>query len=235
MIPNYISCVLTAGFPSDRMSQLAGTALPVVERRKGPPLVSRKIEICAMDSRFETTRLLDRMCEGDSAASEALIPLLYRELRAIAAHCLKSERHGHTLQPTALVHEAFLKLVDQKNANYRSRGHFMAIAAMVMRRILVSHAEKRAAAKRGGGAARVPLDDDLGAKEETRIDLVALDEAMNKLAQFDARKAKVVEQRFFAGIEMSQIAENLGVSLSTVKRDWEYARTWLMREIEPGG
>ena len=185
-----------------------------------------------MAEKSDITQLLDRLRDGDSAASEAIIPLLYEELRAIAARCLKSERRGHTLQPTALVHEVFLKLVNQKDADYRSRGHFMAIAAMVMRRILVSHAEKRAAAKRGGGAARVPFDDEMGAHLEKNIDLVALDEAMNKLAQRDPRKAKVVEQRFFAGIEMSQIAENLGVSLSTVKRDWEYARTWLMREIE---
>lgn len=187
-----------------------------------------------MVEKTDITLLLDRLWNGDSAASEAIIPLLYVELRAIAARCLKSERPGHTLQPTALVHEAFLKLVDQKDADYRSRGHFMAIAAMVMRRILVSHAEKRAAAKRGGGAARIPLDDELGAGGERSIDLIALDEAMNKLAQLDPRKAKVVEQRFFAGIEMSHIAENLGVSLATVKRDWEYARTWLMREIECG-
>ncbi len=185
-----------------------------------------------MEEHTDVTQLLDRMRDGDASASEAIIPLLYTELRAIAAHCLKSERRGHTLQPTALVHEAFLKLVDQKKAGFRSRGHFMAIAAMVMRRILVSHAGKRAAAKRGGGAARVPLDDELGAGGERNIDLVALDEALNKLAERDARKAKVVEQRFFAGMEMNHIAENLGVSLSTVKRDWEYARTWLMREIE---
>ncbi len=185
-----------------------------------------------MAEKSDITRLLDRMRDGDAAASEAIVPLLYEELRAIAARCLKSERRGHTLQPTALVHEAYLKLVDQKDADYRSRGHFMAIAAMVMRRILVSHAEKRAAAKRGGGAARVPLENDLGAGGERDIDLVALDEAMNKLAQRDPRKAKVVEQRFFAGIEMSLIAENLGVSLSTAKRDWEFARTWLMREIQ---
>jgi RNA polymerase sigma factor (TIGR02999 family) len=183
----------------------------------------------------DITLLLDRLRDGDSAASEAIIPLLYGELRAVAARCLKSERRGHTLQPTALVHEAFLKLVDQQNANFQSRGHFMAIAAMVMRRILVSHAEKRAAAKRGGGAARVPLDEELGSSGERNIDLIAMDEALNKLADRDPRKAKVVEQRFFAGIEMSQIAENLGVSLSTVKRDWEYARTWLMREIDCGG
>jgi len=185
-----------------------------------------------MTTSSEVTQLLEKMRSGESGASDALIPLLYKELRAIAARCLKSERHGHTLQPTALVHEAFLKLVDQRNADYRSRGHFMAIAAMVMRRILVSHAEKRNAAKRGGGAQRIPLDDDLGAAEGRNIDLVALDEALTKLAQRDERKAKVVEQRFFAGIEMSQIAENLGVSLATVKRDWEFARTWLMREID---
>jgi RNA polymerase sigma-70 factor (ECF subfamily) len=185
-----------------------------------------------MVEKTDITLLLDRLRNGDSAASEAIIPLLYVELRAVAARCLKSERSGHTLQPTALVHEAFLKLVDQKDADYRSRGHFMAIAAMVMRRILVSHAEKRAAAKRGGKAARIPLDDEVGAGGERSIDLIALDEAMDKLARLDPRKAKVVEQRFFAGSEMSHIAENLGVSLSTVKRDWEYARTWLMREIE---
>ena len=188
-----------------------------------------------MTDKTDITLLLDRLRDGDSSASEAIIPLLYEELRAIAARCLKSERRGHTLQPTALVNEAFLKLVNQKDADYRSRAHFMAIAAMVMRRILVSHAEKRGAAKRGGGAARVPFKDEIGARVERDIDLVALDEAMNKLALQDARKAKVVEQRFFAGIEMSQIAENLGVSLSTVKRDWEYARTWLMREIDRGG
>jgi len=187
-----------------------------------------------MADRVDITRLLDRLRDGDSTASEAIIPLLYGELRAIAARCLRSERRGHTLQPTALVHEAFLKLVNQKNADYRSRGHFMAIAAMVMRRILVSHAEKRAAAKRGGGAARIPLNDELCAVGDRPIDLIALEEALNKLVQLDPRKVKVVEQRFFAGIEMSHIAENLGVSLSTVKRDWEYARTWLLREIECG-
>jgi len=187
-----------------------------------------------MVARSETTRLLDRMREGDSAASEALIPLLYRELRAIAAKCLKSERHGHTLQPTALVHEAYLKLVGQRDADYRNRGHFMAIAAMVMRRILVNHAQARAAAKRGGGARRIPLDEGLIAESGRNLDLLALDEAMDRLAKRDARKAKVVEQRFFAGIGMSQIAENLGVSLATVKRDWEYARTWLTREMQAG-
>ena len=187
-----------------------------------------------MATRSEVTLLLERLRDGDSAASEALIPLLYTELRGIAARCLQSERAGHTLQPTALVHEAYMRLVDQRAANYHNRGHFMAVAAMVMRRILVRHAVRRSAAKRGGGAARVPLQDDVGASEGRSLDLVALDEALDKLAGHDPRKAKVVEQRFFGGIEMSQIAENLGVSISTVKRDWEYARTWLMREVQKG-
>ncbi len=187
-----------------------------------------------MPEKPDITLLLDRMRQGDNTASEAIVPLLYDELRTIAARCLRTERRDHTLQPTALVHEAYVKLVAQKDADYRSRAHFMAIAAMVMRRILVTHAEKRAAAKRGGGARRVPLDAraESDPTAEQGIDLIALDEAMNRLARRDPRKAKVVEQRFFAGIEMSQIAENLGVSLATVKRDWEFARTWLMREIE---
>ncbi len=187
-----------------------------------------------MATSSDVTLLLERLRNGDSAASEALIPLLYTELRGIAARYLQSERAGHTLQPTALVHEAYMKLVDQRSADFRNRGHFMAVAAMVMRRILVRHAVKRSAAKRGGGAGRIPLQDDVGASQGPSLDLVALDEALDKLAGQDPRKAKVVEQRFFAGIEMSHIAENLGVSLSTVKRDWEYARMWLMREIQKG-
>ena len=151
----------------------------------------------------------------------------------MAARRMAAERPGHTLQPTALVNEAFFRLVDQKAANFQSRGHFMAVAAMVMRRILVNHAEAHNAAKRGGGAARVPLADDLAATADRDLDLVELNEVLDKLAKRDPRKAKVVEQRFFAGMEMSQIAENLGVSLATVKRDWEFARTWLAREMSP--
>ena len=182
----------------------------------------------------DATRLLARMQAGDPGAADALVPLLHAELRAIAAKLLRAERAGHTLQPTALVNEAYLRLVDQSAANYRSRGHFLAVAAMVMRRILVNHAERRAAAKRGGGAQRFPLGDNLAAADAPHIDLIALDDALNRLAERDPRKAQVVEQKFFGGIEMSQIAENLGVSLATVKRDWEYARTWLMREMQAG-
>jgi RNA polymerase sigma factor (TIGR02999 family) len=192
------------------------------------------LENPAMATSSEVTRLLERMGAGERGAGDALIPLIYGELRALAAGFLKAERRGHTLQPTALVHEAYMKLVDQRKSDYRSRAHFMAIAAMVMRRILVNHAQARAAAKRGGGAGRIPLADDLAVADARDIDLLALDEAMNRLAQRDPRKAQVVEQRFFAGIEMSQIAENLGVSLATVKRDWEYARTWLTREMQAG-
>ena len=160
--------------------------------------------------------------------------MIYKELRALAAGVLKSERTGHTLQPTALVHEAYLKLVDQRKADYSSRGHFMAVAAMVMRRILVNHAKARSAAKRGGGAEKLPLSDDMAALAGRSLDLVALDEAMHRLAERDARKAPVVEQRFFAGIKSSQIAENLCVSFATVKRDWEDARTRLTRELQGG-
>ena len=187
-----------------------------------------------MATSSEVTRLLQRMGAGEPGAGDALIPLIYGELRALAAGVLKAERPGHTLQPTALVHEAYLKLVDQRKADYSSRGHFMAVAAMVMRRILVNHAKARSAAKRGGGAEKLPLSDDMAAVAGRSLDLVALDEAMNRLAERDARKAQVVEQRFFAGIKMSQIAENLCVSLATVKRDWEYARTWLTRELQAG-
>lgn len=180
----------------------------------------------------DATRLIARMQAGEPDAADSLMSLIYKELRAIAAGQLRNERPGHTLQPTALVHEAFLRLVNQREADFQSRGHFLAVAATAMRRILVNHAQARAAAKRGGGAARIPLADDLAVDAGRDVDLVALDEALSTLAERDERKARVVEQRFFAGLEMSQIAENLGVSLATVKRDWEYARTWLAREIE---
>jgi RNA polymerase sigma factor (TIGR02999 family) len=182
----------------------------------------------------DVTRLLQRLGDGDPDAGDALMQAIYAELRTLAAGYLRRERAGHTLQPTALVNEAYLRLVDQRNADYQSRGHFLAVAAMVMRRILVNHAQAKAAAKRGGGAARVPLADDVAVSPGTDLDVLALDEALKSLARLDERKARVVEQRFFAGMEMSQIAENLGVSLATVKRDWEFARTWLAREMQAG-
>ena len=180
------------------------------------------------------TRLLAQMQAGDPGAVDELMSLLYEELRALAARHMAAERPGHTLQPTALVNEAFFRLVNQKEANFQSRGHFMAVAAMVMRRILVNHAQARAAAKRGGGAKRVALTDDFAGDASRQVDLIELNDALNRLAERDPRKVQVVEQRFFAGIGLSQIAENLGVSLATVKRDWEYARTWLAREMAPG-
>ncbi len=184
-----------------------------------------------MATTSEVTQLLERLGAGERGAAEALMPLLYGELRAIAARHLQSERAGHTLQPTALVHEAYLRLVGQQDADYRSRRHFMAIAAMVMRRILINHAQARAAAKRGGGAGRVPLDSGLMAESGRQVDLLALDAALDRLAERHPRKVEVVEQRFFAGLELRDVAENLGVSLATVKRDWEFARTWLAREM----
>jgi RNA polymerase sigma factor (TIGR02999 family) len=185
-----------------------------------------------MDDPADVTGLLERLTAGEADAQHALMPVVYGELRAIAARLLRAERAGHTLQPTALVHEAYLKLVDQRRADYRSRRHFMAVAAMAMRRILVNHAKARAAAKRGGNALRVSLSADQAPAGQRGANLIALDEALDRLNQRDARKAAVVEQRFFAGLELGQIAENLGVSLATVKRDWEYARTWLAREVQ---
>jgi len=184
-----------------------------------------------MDETADVTGLLERLTAGEAGAQHALMPLVYGELRTIAARLLRAERTGHTLQPTALVHEAYLRLVDQRRADYRSRRHFLAIAAMAMRRILVNHAKARAAAKRGGKARRVPLTIQTPAGQRGP-DVIALDEALDRLERRHARKAAVVEQRFFAGLDLSQIAENLGVSLATVKRDWEYARTWLAREVQ---
>jgi len=149
----------------------------------------------------DVTRLLVRLQDGEPGAGDALMPLIYGELRCLAASFPKAERPGHTLQPTALVHEACPKLVDQRTADYRSRAHFMAVAAMVMRRILVNHAQARAAAKRGGGAGRVPLADGLAAADAREIDMVALDEALDRLAERDSRKARVA-------VDVENLVEN---------------------------
>ncbi|MHC5110079.1 MAG: sigma-70 family RNA polymerase sigma factor [Planctomycetota bacterium] len=179
----------------------------------------------------DVTLLLKRMSDGDSEAVDELMPLIYGEMRKLAAHFLYAERPDHTLQPTALVHEAFIRMVDQTDADFRSRGHFMSIAGLVMRRILVNHAKAKQAKKRGGGAARITLDKNAIGTEESDVDLVALDEALVRLGRQDERKVRVVEQRFFIGLELKEIADNIGVSLATIKRDWEFARAWLTREL----
>lgn len=185
-------------------------------------------------SRHEVTMLLHRLGEEDGAPVNRLFELVYRELRALAQSHLSRERPDHTLQATALVHEAYLRLVDQHRASYQGRAQFFALAATMMRRILVNHARDRGRQKRGGGAARVALSDDAGVALPRDLDLEALDEALERLAALDERKARIVEMRYFAGMSVEETAEVLGVSPATVKREWTLARGWLHREIAAG-
>jgi RNA polymerase sigma-70 factor (ECF subfamily) len=163
-----------------------------------------------------------------------MLPLVYDELRRLAARYMNRERVGNTLQTTALVNEAYLRLVDIKRVTWQNRAHFFALAAMQMRRILVDRARARRYQKRGGGAKRLPLDDVLEMAQERAHDLVALDDALKGLACLDERKSRVVEMRFFGGLSVVETAEVLGVSPDTVKRDWRIARLWLLRELGGG-
>lgn len=180
------------------------------------------------------TLLLERARAGSADALGELLPAVYDELRSMAARQLGRERREHTLQATALVHEAWLKLVDQRAQDWQNRAHFLAIAATAMRRVLVHHAEAVKAAKRGGGRGRVTLTDRPGEVSEDPLDVLALDEALEALAQEDPRKAKVVELRFFAGLENREVALALGVTERTVERDWRMARAWLRRALAAG-
>lgn len=180
----------------------------------------------------EVSRLLASLNAGDARAADALVPLVYKELRRLAGHYLKHERPGHTLQPTALVHEAFLKLVDQDTA-WQNRTHFFAMAANLMRRILVDYARSHDARKRGGAAEKVSLDDAFVFAKERPAEVIALDEAMRELAEIDPRRAQVVELRFFGGLSNEEIAEVLGVHSNTVLRDWNLARAWLKTQLQP--
>jgi RNA polymerase sigma factor (TIGR02999 family) len=179
----------------------------------------------------EVTRLIGEYRRGDRAALEKLVPLVYGELRKIAARALRAEREGHTLQPTALVHEAYLRMAEQKDVQWQNRAHFLGCAAQLMRHVLVDSARARRAGKRGGGVARVTLDDAMGVADARALDLVALDDALSALASLDARQARVVELRYFGGLSIEETAEVLGVSPATVSNDWAIARTWLRREL----
>ena len=185
----------------------------------------------ALHSASKTTEFLRELSAGDSSAADRLMPLVYTELREIAQGCLRRERPGHTLQPTALVHEVFLKLVDQTGVDYRGRTHFLAVSAQAMRRILVDHARARARDKRGGGRPRIELDESLTVSARRDEDLLALDEALEKLAQLDPRQAKIVELRFFGGLTVEDVAEALGVSKRTIESEWTMVRAWLRREL----
>jgi RNA polymerase sigma factor (TIGR02999 family) len=183
-------------------------------------------------SSAEITGLLVRWSQGDDHALDSLTPMVYHDLRRLAAHLLRSERSGHTLQPTALVNEAYVKLSGQSRIQWQNRTHFFAVAARVMRQILVDYARGHQRAKRGGGAALLPLDEALVFAPERSADLLVLDQAVDKLAVVDPRKAKVVELRFFGGLNNDEIAEALQISSNTVMRDWNMAKAFLRREIE---
>ena len=181
------------------------------------------------------TQLLVRWREGDPHALDELMPLVYKELRRLAAHYMRGERPGHTLQTSALVNEAYLRLAGHEEIQWQDRAHFFAVAAQAMRRILVDHARRRDNLKRGGGALRVALDDDAVIVSAGRVaEVVALDEALARLAEVAPRKSQLVELRFFGGLSIEETAEVLGVSPGTVMRDWTFAKAWLRREIAGG-
>ena len=182
-------------------------------------------------SPHEVTQLLIDWSHGNKEALDKLMPLIYDELRRLAHHCMGRERPDHTLQTTALVNEAYLRLIDQKNVNWQNRAHFFGIAARLMRQILIDHARSHQYAKRGGGARKVPLEEAAVVSPEQAADLVALDEALLKLDVIDQRKCRVVELRYFGGLTVEEIAEVIKVSPVTVMRDWSMAKAWLRREI----
>lgn len=177
------------------------------------------------------TELLVAWGNGDQASLEKLTPLVYSELHRLARHYMGRERPGHTLQTSALVNEAYLRLIDWKGVQWRNRAHFFGVSAQLMRRILVDFARSRGYAKRGGAAREVSLDEAAMVSGRRGADLVALDEALNTLESLDARQSRVVELRFFGGLKLEEIAEVLEVSVATVRRDWSLARAWLHREL----
>ena len=177
------------------------------------------------------TELLIGWSKGDKEALDSLVPLVYDELRRQASRYLRHERVGHTLQTTALIHEAYLRLVDQKNVHWQNRAHFFGIAAQLMRRILVDHARTKKRAKRGGSNIRVSFNDATAMAQGQDLDIVALDEALERLAEIDEQQSRIVELRFFSGLTVDETAEVLGISPATVKRDWSMAKAWLHREV----
>jgi RNA polymerase sigma-70 factor (ECF subfamily) len=179
----------------------------------------------------KVTELLEAWGQGDEAARDELMSVVYQELHRLAHNYMKRESPGHTLQTSALVNEAFLRLVDQKNVRWQNRAHFFGIAAQMMRRILVDYARGRRYAKRGGGIRDLSLEETLIVSQERNEEVVALDETLERLAEFDLRKSKIVEFRFFAGLSIEETAEVLDVSPGTVMRDWTLAKAWLRREM----
>lgn len=183
-------------------------------------------------TRDSVTLLLGKMANGEDGAAAQLIPMVYDELRRLAGGYMRRERTDHTLQPTALVHEAYMKLVEQRSVDWQSRAHFFGIAAQMMRRILIDHARGHLRDKRGGGVIPVPIDDALVFAPEQSSELVRLDESLERLAKIDPRQSKIVELRFFGGLTVEQTADVLGISAKTVKRDWSMAKAWLHGDLK---
>jgi RNA polymerase sigma-70 factor, ECF subfamily len=185
-----------------------------------------------MNEAHEVTVLLSALKRGDDAAAAQLMPLIYDELRRLAASYMRRERTDHTLQATALVHEAYLKLVEQRSTDWQSRAHFFGVAAQLMRRILVDHARGHLRQKRGGDHVKVSLDEALVFAEQQADEVLAVDDSLNELAKIDPRQARVVEMRFFGGLSVEEAADVLGVSPKTVKREWSVAKAWLTADLK---
>lgn len=183
----------------------------------------------------EVTQLLQQLSAGDREAADQLMPIVYEEFRALASSYMAREGRDHTFQPTALVNEVYLKLIDQKKTTWKSKSHFFAIGAQAMRRILVDHARAARREKRGGAAQRVELHDDIALSPGREEDILAVHEALEKLTRLDPRQAKIVELRFFGGLTVDEVAEVLEVSKRTVESDWTMVRAWLRRELGDGG
>ena len=188
--------------------------------------------MAATEGSNEVSALLRQWSSGDERALEKLVPIIYSDLRRLAHYHLQRERDGHTLQSTALVHEVYLRLCGQDDPQWTDRAHFFAVAARMMRRILVDYSRRRRAEKRGSAAIHVPLDDAFGIPIHEQMDLTALDDALEQLAVFDARKCQVVEMRFFSGLAAKEIAAVLKTTEATVRRDWVIAKAWLFRYME---
>ena len=180
----------------------------------------------------EISVILKDWSGGNRASADVLLALVYDELRKIASQYLRKERSGHTLQPTALVHEAYIKLIDISDINWQDRAHFFAVSANVMRHILVDHARARLSEKRGGSAQRIELDDAISFSGKPDVDVLAVDEALTMLAEFDPQQSRIVELRFFGGLTIEETAHVVGISPATVKREWAMAKAWLHRSLQ---
>jgi RNA polymerase sigma factor (TIGR02999 family) len=192
---------------------------------------SGKMSRMSVPSQTEITRYLLAWNEGDQAALQKLMPVVYDELRKLARSYLRKERTGHTLQATALVHEAFLRLIDQNSVQWQNRAHFFGVAAQMMRRILTNYAIARGAEKRGGKSQHISLEDVTGLSEHRDLDVVSLDQALNDLEALDPRQSRIVEMRFFSGLSIEETAEVMQLSPATIKREWSTARLWLRRKM----